>query len=151
MTDRLTLRELSRYELGTFADIIYRNALLHPGDEAFVCGSQRITFSQFNDRVNRLIQGLRSSGVKKGDVIGILSWNCLEYADVYGAAMKGGFIASPFNPRLHEDELEYLINYSEANTLFVGPDLLAVVDSLRHRRRISHRAVCSFRLGFPRP
>ena len=133
MKNKLVLRELSRYPIGTFADIIYRNALLHPGAEAFVCGSQRITFAQFNDRANRLIQGLFSLGVKKGDVIGILSWNCLEYADVYGAAMKGGFIASPFNPRLHEDELEYLINYSEANTLFIGPDLVDKVASMRSR------------------
>jgi hypothetical protein len=27
-------------------------------------------------------------GSEKGDGIGILSWNCAEYADVYGAAMK---------------------------------------------------------------
>ncbi|MGD9410595.1 MAG: long-chain fatty acid--CoA ligase [Desulfobacterales bacterium] len=133
MKHKLVLRELSRYQIGTFADIIYRNALLHPGDVAFICGSQRITFAQFNDRVNRLIQGLHSMGVKKGDVIGVLSWNCLEYADVYGAAMKGGFIASPFNPRLHEDELEYLIDYSEANTLFIGPDLVDTVTGLRSR------------------
>ena len=133
MTGKLVLRELSRYQIGTFADIIYRNALLNPDREAFVCGSQRITFAQFNDRTNRLVHALRSLGVKKGDVIGILSWNCLEYADVYGVAMKAGFIASPFNPRLHKDELEYLINYSEANTLFIGPDFLDTADSLRSR------------------
>ena len=130
MSDRLILKELCRYSRGTFADIVYRNALLHSGDEAFVCGSQRITFAQFNARVNRLIHALFSSEVKKGDVIGILSWNCLEYVDVYGAAMKGGFIASPFNPRLHGEELEYLINYSEANTLFLGPELVKTVNRL---------------------
>ncbi|UCD82662.1 MAG: long-chain-fatty-acid--CoA ligase [Desulfobacterales bacterium] len=133
MPSKFILRELSRYQIGTFADIIYRNALLHPDREAFVCGSRRITFAQYNDRVNSLVHALCSSGVNKGDVIGILSWNCLEYADVYGAAMKGGFIASPFNPRLHSDELEYLINYSEANTLFIGPDLIPTVNSLRSR------------------
>ena len=122
MTGKLVLKELSRYQIGTFADIIYRNALLYPDRKAFICGSQRITFAQYNDRVNSLVHALRSAGVNKGDVIGILSWNCLEYADVYGAAMKGGFIASPFNPRLHRDELEYLINYSGAKTLFFGPD-----------------------------
>jgi long-chain acyl-CoA synthetase len=53
--------------------------------------------------------------------------------DVYGAAMKGGFIASAFNPRLHWEELEYLINYSEANTLFVGPELVETVKWLRSR------------------
>lgn len=131
MSGTLMLKELCRYRIGTFADIIYRNALLHADEEAFVCGHQRITFSQFNARVNRLIRSLRESGVGKGEVIGILSWNCLQYTDFYGAAMKGGFIASPFNPRLHPEELEYLINYSEANTLFVGPELLETVERLK--------------------
>ena len=139
MTSKLVLRELSRYQIGTFTDIIYRNALLYPDGEAFVCGSQRITFAQFNDRVNSLVHALRSTGVKRGDVIGILSWNCLEYADVYGTAMKGGFIASPFNPRLHRDDLEYLINYSEANTLFVDPALASTVNDLRsHLPKVKH-------------
>ena len=131
MSDQLILKELCRYRIGTFADIIYRNALLYAHEEAFVCGRQRITFSQFNARVNRLIRSLQRSGIRKGDVIGILSWNCLEYTDFYGAAMKGGFVASPFNPRLHPEELEYLINYSETNTLFVGPELLETVKRLR--------------------
>jgi len=133
MPTKNILRELCRYNIGTYADVIYRNALLYPGQEAFVYGDTRITFSEFNTRVNKLIHALQAMGVKKGEVIGILSWNCLEYADVYGAAMKGGFIASPFNPRLREDELEYIINYSEANTIFVGPELLEVGNSLRPR------------------
>lgn len=133
MSDKLILKELCRYRRGTFADIIYRNALLHADDEAFVCGTRRITFAQFNARVNSLIHGLCSLKVKKGDVLGILSWNCLEYPDVYGAAMKGGFIASPFNPRLQTDELEYLINYSEANTLFFDPAFASTIDGLRSR------------------
>ena len=93
MTDNFILKELCRYNIGTFADIVYRNALLFAHEEAFVYGSQRITFSQYNSRVNSLIHALQSLGLKKGDVIGILSWNCLEYVDFYGAAMKGAFMA----------------------------------------------------------
>lgn len=133
MSTKNILSELSRYEIGTFAHIIHRHALLEPDREAFVYGSGRITFSQFNSRVNSLIHALQSMGVKKGDVIGVLSWNCLEYLDVYGATMKGGFIASPFNPRLRQNELEYVINYSEANTLFVGPELMEMANQLRPR------------------
>ena len=133
MSVRLVLKELCRYSRGTFADIIYRNALLNSDDEAFSCGDQRVTFAQFNARVNSLIHALLSLDVKKGDGIAVLSWNCLEYVDVFGAAMKGGFIYSPFNPRLHPEELEYIINYSEANILFVGPELVPVVSSLRSR------------------
>jgi len=133
MPTKNILRELCRYNIGTYADVIYRNALLYPDQEAFVYGDTRITFSEFNTRVNKLIHALHEMGVRKGDVLGILSWNCLEYADVYGAAMKGGFIASPFNTRLQANELEYIINYSEANTLFVGHELLEVTNSLRPR------------------
>ena len=128
MDERLILRKLSRYAIGTWADIINRNAFLHAEEEAFICGEERISFAEFNARVNRLIHGLHSMGVKKGDGIGILSWNCLEYCEVYGAAMKGGFIISPFNPRLQTSELDYLINYSEVNTLFVGPEFVEEVN-----------------------
>jgi len=69
--------------------------------------------------------------VNIGDVIGILAWNCLEYALFYGAAMKGGFIASPYNTRLKAQELEYLINYSEAETIFIGPELVETINSLK--------------------
>jgi long-chain acyl-CoA synthetase len=133
MAKRFLLKELSRYQIGTWADIIYRNALLYPNQEAFVYGDTRITFSEFNTRVNKLIYALHGMDAKKGDVLGILSWSCLQFVEVYGAAMKGGFIASPFNPRLQTNELEYIINYSEANTLFVGPELVEMANSLRPR------------------
>jgi long-chain acyl-CoA synthetase len=133
MPKRLLMKELSRYNVGTWADIIYRNTLLYPDQEAFVYGDTRITFSEFNTRINKLINALHKMGVKKGDVLGILSWSCLQLVEVYGTSMKGGFIASPFNPRLRADELEYIINYSEANTLFVGPELLEVANSLKQR------------------
>lgn len=134
--NKFTLRELSRYELGTFADIIYRNAILYPQKEAFICGSQRMSFKYFNERVNRLIHGLYELRIKKGEVIGILSWNCLEYAEVFGAAMKGGFILAHFNPRLKEQELIHVINDSKASLLFVGSDLIEVTERIRHH--LSH-------------
>ena len=133
MPTRNILGELARYKIGTYAYIIHHHALLSPDKEAFVYGSERITFSEFNARVNSLIHALQAMRVKKGDVIGVLSWNCLECADAYGAAMKGGFILSRFNPRLSADELVHLINYSEANTLFVGPELVEIANSLLSR------------------
>jgi long-chain acyl-CoA synthetase len=133
MSKSLSLKELSRYNVGTWADIIYRNALLHPDNEAFVYGDTRRTFAGYNARINKMIQGLRKMGVKKGDVLGILSWSCLEFAEIYGLTMKAGFIASPFNPRLGADELEYLINYSGTDTLFVGKELVDMANSLKDR------------------
>lgn len=133
MSDHLLLKELARYRIGTWADIIYRNALLYPDREAFLDGEKRVTYGGFNARVNRLVNALQSLGVRKGDMLGILCWNCLEVAEVYGAAMKGGFIASPYNPRLQSAELEYLVNYSGASVLFFGPEMADTVGTLRQR------------------
>ncbi len=139
MSDRLLLKELSRYRIGTFAHIIYRNALLHPNKEGFVYGSTRITYAEYNNRVNQLVNALRRMGLKKGDVLGILSWNSLQFAEFYGATMKGGFIASPFNPRLTLEEYRYVINYSEAKALLVSPELFETGLSLRpHLPKIRH-------------
>lgn len=133
MDNTLILKELSRYQPGTFADLIFRNALLNPDGEAFVCGSERISFRRFNERVNSLIHGLETLGVKKGEVIGILSWNRLEYPEVFGAAMKGGFVLAHFNPRLKGDELVHVINDSTARVLFLSPEFIDLVDGIRQK------------------
>jgi len=125
------LRDLARYNIGTFAYIIHRHSLLRPDKEAYVYGSERLTYAEYNRKVNSLVHALQELSVNKGDSIGILSWNCLDYVIVYGAAMKGGYILSRFNPRLGADEIKYLINYSEVTTLFVGPELTELVNALR--------------------
>jgi acyl-CoA synthetase (AMP-forming)/AMP-acid ligase II len=127
MTDKHILKELCRYNIGTFADIIYRNAILYPDAEAFVCGDERISYRRFNERVNCLINGLEAMGVHRGDVIGIVSWNRLEYPEIFGAAMKGGFVIAHFSPRLQGEELKFLINDSGARALFLPSELVEVV------------------------
>jgi long-chain acyl-CoA synthetase len=131
MSGNLILRELSRYPLGTFADIIYRNAILYPESEAFVRGGERVTFRGFNQRVNRLIRGLQALGIQKGEVIGILSWNQLEYPEVFGAAMKGGFVLAHFNPRLQAQELIHVITDAEPRVLFVGSEFVETIEGIR--------------------
>ncbi|MGD8997218.1 MAG: AMP-binding protein [Anaerolineae bacterium] len=133
MSRRIVLRELSRYQLGTFADIIYRNAILYPDSEAFVCGSERVSFGKFNERVNMVIHGLLALGIQKGDIIGILSWNQLEYPEVFGAAMKGGFVLAHFNPRLKPGELVHVINDAGPKILFLGSELVETAARIQER------------------
>ena len=128
---REILKESCRHREGLFGDMMLRNALFYPHREAFVYGDRRITFKQYNRRVNSLVHALADMGVEKGDVLGILSWNCIECMDVIGAAQKGGFIFAPFNVRLPAKEIEYLINDSEAKALFIGGEFADMVGTLK--------------------
>ena len=132
MGKNYTLKELSRYQPGTFAEVIYRNAILYPDTEAFVCEENRVTFQEFNKRSNRLANSLKDKGYEKGAVIGILSWNRMEYADVYGAAMKGGYILAHLNPRLSSQELKYVINDSRSRVLFLEKDFIPLIQGIRN-------------------
>ncbi len=124
---------LDRYRLGTFADIMYRNSLLYAEKEAFVCGTERVTFAQFNAGSNRLVRALYGLGLEKGETLGVVSWNCMEVLYAYGAAMKGGFIVSPFNARLQDDELTAVIDDSAAQVLIVGAGCEDRVERIRPR------------------
>lgn len=99
--------------------------------EAFIYGSTRGTFSEYNANVNRLVHGLQAMGLKKGDGIGVLSWSCIECTEINGAAMKGGFVVVPFSPRLQLEELHYILNDSEVKVLFVEKELIPLLNSLR--------------------
>jgi acyl-CoA synthetase (AMP-forming)/AMP-acid ligase II len=125
------LKELNRYKIGTCAEMVYRNALFYPDRECLVFEDTRITFSAFNSGANQLANALKKMGLKKGDVVGILSWNSPKYLEISAAAMKGGFIISPFNARLNEKELSYLVEYSQAKVIFVGEEHMDMARTLR--------------------
>jgi len=78
------------------------------------------SFAQFNERVNRLANAFRDSGLKKGDRIGMLHVNCPPYVEAYFAAAKIGAIFVPLNFRAKSDELAYMIGNAKPNTLLVG-------------------------------
>ena len=102
-----------------------------PDKVAIVFEGKRYTFSQLNDRLNRLANALSNLGVDKGDRVAMLQVNCNQCVETYFATAKLGAIYVPLNSRAKGDELTYMLNSSEANTLFVGERYIDLVNSLR--------------------
>ena len=103
--------------------------------------NNRVTFQEFNKRSNRIANSLKNKGYEKGTVIGILSWNRMEYADVYGAAMKGGYILAHLNPRLSSQELKYVINDSRSRVLFLEKDFIPLIQGIRNELETLGRVI----------
>lgn len=101
-----------------------------PERTAIVFEQQRYTFSQLNERVNRLANALSNLGVKKGDFIAFLNVNCNQAIESYFAVAKLGAVYLPLNYRAKESELEYMINFAEVSLLFIGDRYLSLIDSL---------------------
>jgi acyl-CoA synthetase (AMP-forming)/AMP-acid ligase II len=75
-------------------------------------------------RAVALAGGLRERGVDRGDVVGLLSYNCPEFLETVFASNYLGAIVMPINWRLAAPEVRYILEHSEARALVCDESLL---------------------------
>lgn len=92
---------------------------------------QEITFAEWNTRVNRTANFLRSLGVEKGDRVSVYSVNRAEYLDLLFACGKIGAILHNLNWRLTVFELKGIIADATPKVLIYSPEWEAQVKELR--------------------
>ena len=92
-----------------------------------------LTFREWNERCNRLANGLLDMGLKKGDKVAVLAYNCLEWMEIYGALAKNGLIAVPIMFRLTPHEYHYILENSEAKAFIVAQEFTQGADTLRDK------------------
>jgi len=116
--------------LGT---LLPRHARYRPDHLAVVFERQRLTFRQFNARVNRLAQALLGAGLAKGDKLATVLPNCLEQLDVYWAAAKTGIVVVPMSPLLQESGLVALLDNADARMVVSTSAFADTLDRIRGR------------------
>ena len=104
-----------------------------PDREAIIFEGNRWSFSDLADRSNRLANALAGMGVGQGDKVGMLQVNCNECIEVYFATAKLGATYVPLNFRARAEELEFMINFSEASALFLGQRYVKMISSMREQ------------------
>jgi fatty-acyl-CoA synthase len=104
--------------------------------EALVCGEERITYGQLQDRVRALAWSLQDLGVSKGDRIAVLLPPGPEFVYLFFAVAELGAVIVPLNPQLRAKRLADLLHDAEPVALVASPiaepDLCQQVPALRH-------------------
>lgn len=137
-------------------ELLERNAKLYPNDIALVelnpdiqekkrrtwseyslveqdtlCPYRReITWNVFNEKANRFANMLTARGIKKGDKVGILLMNCLEWLPIYFGVLKIGAVAVPLNFRYTSSEIKYCSELAEINVLMFGSAFIGRVEEI---------------------
>ena len=91
---------------------------------------REITWSVFNEKANRFANLLISRGIKKGDKVGILLMNCLEWLPIYFGILKTGALAVPLNFRYVAEEIKYCVELAEVDVLVFGPEFTGRVEEI---------------------
>jgi long-chain acyl-CoA synthetase len=119
----------------TFYDLINRNAVCFKNLPAWldVDDQRPLTFADVKQQVDRLARGLKQAGVRKGDRIGVLGKNSVEYFLLYGGAAALGAVILPINWRLSAEEVVFNLNDCTPKLLFADPEYQAMIGQAKER------------------
>ena len=73
----------------------------------------RHTFAQCAGRARQWANGLHRLGLQAGDAVGSIAWNNHRHLESYYAVSGSGMVMHTCNPRLHPQQLIYIINHAE--------------------------------------
>src|SRR5579863_1099529 len=119
----------------TLFDLLREQAERLPGHVAVICGERAATYRDLADGAGRIGAALGARGIGRGDRVGILVNNRLEWLEACFGATAAGAVAVPFSTWSKPDELAYLLLDSAVQALiavdrFGGQDFAATLAAL---------------------
>ncbi|MHA0285506.1 long-chain-fatty-acid--CoA ligase [Mycobacterium sp. C3-094] len=108
-------------------------AATQPDAEAMDYLDRNWTWAQWDDRIRRLAGALTERGVTRGDVVAFLDKNHPACVELTIAAASLGAATAIINFRLAADELDYVLNDSDAKVLIAGKEFMASIDKIRDK------------------
>ena len=104
--------------------------LIEPSPQPY---RREITWKVFDEKANRFANLLISRGIKKGDKVAIIMYNCLEWLPIYFGVLKSGAIAVPFNFRYDAEEILYCAELAEVDMIVFGPEFIGRIEQNAER------------------
>jgi 2-furoate---CoA ligase len=92
-----------------------------PNALAVVDGEQRLTYTQWYDRIQCAAAGLSALGLGRGDHLLVVLQNRIEMATLHWACQFLGVIVTPLNWRAKAEEVEYCLTDSGAKAIVYEP------------------------------
>jgi fatty-acyl-CoA synthase len=115
---------------------LLKNAAIRYRDkEALYCTAtgRRFSFLQLNERTNRLANGLKGLGLKKGDMVAFLITNRSEIVESFFAIGKAGLVGLPLNYRLIAKEIVQMMTLADAKILIFEDAFTKVAEYVRQQ------------------
>jgi fatty-acyl-CoA synthase len=121
----------------TLAESVATHARTQPAKIGARDSKRTLSYAEWDARASRLANALLGMGLRHGDRVALLAYNCIEWLEIYAALARAGLVAVPINFRLKGPEVAYIVQHSEAQALIVQDELRALVDGIRDELTIS--------------
>ncbi len=106
---------------------------LPPDAPAFVHGTRRISWGETAKRTANLARALIARGAKSRDKVAFYMHNRPEYCETLAACFKARLTHVNVNYRYKPDEVFYILDNSDAQTVVYGAEFRHVIEEIRPR------------------
>lgn len=93
----------------------------------------RYTFAECAARARRLANALHHLGLGAGAAIGSIAWNNHRHLEAYYAVSGSGLVMHTCNPRLHPEQLIYIINHAEDRVVLFDATFAPLIKGIAAR------------------
>ena len=99
----------------------------------------RITFADMAKRAKQCANALANLGLKPGSVVGSIAWNNSRHVEIYYGVSGSGLVMHTCNPRLHPEQLAYIINHAEDEVVFFDSTFAPLIKAIAsHCPKVKH-------------
>lgn len=126
-----------------------KRAALSPDKTAILYEGRPVTYRELNEGTNRCGHMLLKKGIKKGDRVGLVLLNCVDFLETYFACAKLGAILVPFNWRLVGPELAFQVNDCGTRLLVFHDCFHGSIDPIRRELRVDRDKFLYLKSGNP--
>lgn len=116
-----------------YPHVIAYNARVFQHKTAVVCGSDRLSWAEFDRRTNQVANALIALGLKTGDKVCLLMTNSVRMFELMWGTIKAGGVTVPLNVLTGIESLPAMINNSDACFLFADAAMARLIDPIRDR------------------
>ncbi|HEV7850850.1 MAG TPA: FadD7 family fatty acid--CoA ligase [Mycobacterium sp.] len=104
-------------------DLFDRQVIDRPEGQALVLTKDRIplSYGALDALVNDMAGRLRSKGLRRGDAVGLISANNVEFVVALLGAARAGLVIAPLDPALPQSEMAARLERLGAQGILVGP------------------------------
>ncbi|ORW24445.1 AMP-binding protein [Mycobacterium palustre] len=116
---------------GVLPDVLDRACTYYAGQVAIIDGDRHLTYRQLQQLRNRIAHALIASGVQKGDRVGLLMPNCLEFIPAQHGIWAAGAVLVQMPTRAAADGFRSNLAQTDATTLIYHAKFESAVAKIR--------------------
>src|SRR5882672_12778981 len=90
----------------------------------------RTTYRDLHRRARQMANVLSGMGIRQGERVATLAWNGYRHMELYFAVSGHGAVLHTINPRLHPEQIAWIANHAEDQTLFFDLTFLPIIEAI---------------------